>query len=254
MFEHSVVRAHAVAAPHRAGLVSVSLALHGAAVAVALAVSIGSVNFPHTAPDQFAFFQAVAPVTIPPPLGTSDGGARAATPAQKPAQPAPQQPTQPVAPTVVPDSTPTVDASSSASTATGPSTGTNTGPIGQPWGVKDSVGDLDAPPSAEPVQADPAPAIYRIGGDVKPPRVISRVEPKYPRAFMVAGKSAVVRITCVIDKDGHVQNPQIVVSSFAPFNEAVLAAIEQWRFAPGSLNGQAVDTYFDLTVTFSSQR
>lgn len=255
MFETTVVRAHAIAAPRRAALVSVSLVAHVTFIGAAIAASIVSVKFPRNAPDQFAFFEAVAPVTVPPPLGTPDGGHAQAPPQQKPQTQAPQPaPTQITAPSTVPTETPTLEPSTGAGESTASSTG-NSGPVGVPWGDPNGVGDPNAlPTSGMPgtATAAPEPAIYRVGGDVKPPRVISRVEPKYPPAFSRIGKTAVVRVHCVVDKYGRVQNPQIVVSSFAPFNEAVLAAIEQWRFQPGSLNGTAVDTYFELTVTFST--
>ena len=30
-------------------------------------------------------------------------------------------------------------------------------------------------------------------------------------------------------------------------------AVERWTFAPGTLRGQSVETYFELTVTFKSR-
>jgi outer membrane biosynthesis protein TonB len=34
------------------------------------------------------------------------------------------------------------------------------------------------------------------------------------------------------------------------FNQSAVEAVQQWQFAPGSLHGTAIDTIFDLTVTF----
>jgi hypothetical protein len=33
----------------------------------------------------------------------------------------------------------------------------------------------------------------------------------------------------------------------------VLDALQQWTFAPGTLHGQPVDTYFELTITFTTR-
>lgn len=255
MFETSVVRDHAAAAPRRASVLSVSLAAHAVVVIGAAAVAIASVDFPKTAPNQFALFQQVAAVSVPPPLGDPNGGAK---PAPKPVQekpaPAPVS-NQLTAPTTVPDVTPV--ASSSSSTATGPETdappgtGTSTDPLGVPWGDPNSVStDLDVPP----VVATPAPVedkIYTVTGDVKAPIVIHRVEPKFPPALARIRMNATIRVRCIIDKHGNVRDPQVLVSSLPPFNQSVLAAVEQWRFQPATLHAQPIDAWFELTVNFA---
>jgi hypothetical protein len=35
------------------------------------------------------------------------------------------------------------------------------------------------------------------------------------------------------------------------FNQPVIDALRQWTFAPGTLHGSPVDTYFELTITFT---
>jgi hypothetical protein len=145
MFETSVVRAHTQAAPARLRLLTASVIAHSAVVIGTVALSIASADFPVIAPDEYSRAPVFMPLQIPPPLGTPNGGA------QKKVQAAPVKPqpvpTQPTAPPMVPETIPQVDAPStgaSESTATGP--GTEVGPVGVPWGVKDSIGDLDAPP------------------------------------------------------------------------------------------------------------
>ena len=78
MFETSVVRAGALAAQRRSGLVTVSIAAHAAAVVGAITLSIASIDFPKSVPRQMTMFRSVGP---PPPLGTPEGG--------KPPQPKP---------------------------------------------------------------------------------------------------------------------------------------------------------------------
>jgi protein TonB len=84
--------------------------------------------------------------------------------------------------------------------------------------------------------------------------VLRRVEPRYPNGMLRAGMSAKVVVRCIIDKNGNVRDPQVIVSSMPPFNTAVVEAVMQWKFTPGSLHGQAVDTYLDLTVNFATKR
>lgn len=117
-----------------------------------------------------------------------------------------------------------------------------------PWGVPDGVGDLNAPPASVPI---PEQRVYEIAGEVKAPVLLKRVDPPYPSIFVRTRKSATVVVRCIIDRDGRVRDPQIVVPSLPPFNESVIAAVQQWRYRPGSLHGVAVETYLDVTVHFA---
>jgi protein TonB len=258
MFETSVVQAQAVAVKSRVSLFTVSLALHSAVLAGAVAVSIATVEFPTSAPDQFAMFQQVMPVAVPPPLGNPNGGAKPEPkPEPKPAAAPPQQTAQVTAPPTIPNDVPQLDPNAGAVTASadfGTGTGTEPGPVGVPWGVKDGLGSLDTPPGLPTTTEQPVePAVYRVTGEVKGPRVLRRVEPVYPEIMRRAGLAATVRIRCIVDRNGAVRQSEIVTSSYPPFNDAVLAALRQWRFAPGSLHGTAVDTEFELTVQFKTR-
>lgn len=259
MFETSVVQAQAVAVKGRVSLLTVSLALHSAVLIGAVAVSIATVEFPTGAPDQFAMFQQVMPVSVPPPLGNPNGGAKPEPkPEPKPAAAPPQQPAEVTAPQTVPNDVPQLDPNPGAATVSadpgaGTGTGTEPGPVGVPWGVENGVGSLDTPPGPTATQQPAEPEVYRVTGEVKGPRVLRRVEPVYPEIMRRAGLAATVRIRCIVDKNGAVRQSEIVTSSYPPFNDAVLAALRQWRFAPGSLHGTAVDTEFELTVQFKTR-
>ncbi len=255
MFETSVVNAPAKAAPRRLGLLSISLIAHTAVILGVAAVSVASVDFPTTAPDEVANAPLFMPLTIPPPLGNPNGGAPprpAVTPPQR--QETPPPPTQITAPAIVPDEVPVADVPAtgdSNSDATGPADGTGTvpGPIGVPWGVDGGVGDIDTPPVV-----NPAPAvedkIYLPGGEIKAPVAIYKTQPPYPSSMIRNRIPATVAVRCVIDKNGNVRDPQIIKGAMPPFNDAVIKSVLQWRFQPGSYRGQAVETYLDLTVTF----
>jgi protein TonB len=253
MFETSVVHAQAAAARGRFGLLTISLIAHSAVIIGAVAVSVASVDFPGKAPDEVANAPIFMPVTMPPPpLGRPDGGAAPAQPKPSTPPPAPR-PNEVTAPAEIPDDVPTLAATTpgdalSTSNATG--TGTSTEPLGVPWGTKDSIGDLDAPPA---VMATPAieDKVYRIEGDVKAPVLLHRVEPGYPEIMRRNKLTATVIVECVIDKNGRVRDARVVsTNSTPPFNDAVVRALDQWRYKPGSLHGQAVETLLHVTVKF----
>jgi protein TonB len=90
------------------------------------------------------------------------------------------------------------------------------------------------------------------GGEIREAKVLQRVEPVYPRAFLNARlQNVVVTVRCVIDRNGRPRDAEILRSSYPPFNTAVLDALEKWTFTPGTRRGQPVDTWFELTVRFN---
>jgi protein TonB len=125
---------------------------------------------------------------------------------------------------------------------------TGEGPFGDPNGIDGGI-DVGQPATGK------GPAIpdmtYRPGGEVRPARVVRRVEPRYPQVMVHARMAAVVTVSCIVGKDGSIREPTIIKSSYPPFNAAVLDALKQWTFTPGTMRGQPVDTWFELTVSFN---
>jgi protein TonB len=254
MFETSVIQGQLRVATGRLSLLTVSIIAHSAVVIGAIAISIASVDFPTTAPDEFAQVQFSVPVLIPPPLGNPNGGAVKPPDPVKAAAPPVRQPDQVTAPPAIPDTVPANQTVSNSSTTDSNATGipgaTSTEDRGVPWGVKGGVGDKNS--VAEVVAAAPVPEKIYEAHEVKAPVGIYRPAPPYPALLIRTRVPATVVVRCVIDKNGHVRDPQLTLPArLAPFNEAVLATVKQWRFTPGSLNGQAVETYLSLTVHFS---
>jgi protein TonB len=103
------------------------------------------------------------------------------------------------------------------------------------------------------VMTDTAPKIeapLRVGGDVKAPTVINRVEPVYPEVARKARISGIVIVECIIDKTGNVTNVQVLKPLPFGLDQAAVDAVRRWKFRPGTLNGQPVDVIFNLTVNF----
>ena len=251
MFETSVIQSPPRAAGGRLSLLTISIIAHSAVIIGAVVVSVATVDFPAFAPDEFAQAPIFLPVIVPPPLGVLNGGAVRPPEPVRPATPPPQPPpNQITAPSTVPETvTPAATPSTAASTTTGDPSATSTEPKGVPWGTKDSVGELDAPPGVVNVQ--PVEEKIYMPHEVKAPVALFKPSPPYPQVLARARMNATVVVRCIIDKNGHVRDPQVIVSAMAPFNDAVVATVQRWRFTPGSLRGQAVDSYLDLTVRFT---
>ncbi|HEX9982397.1 MAG TPA: energy transducer TonB [Thermoanaerobaculia bacterium] len=116
--------------------------------------------------------------------------------------------------------------------------GTGTGGTG-------SGGD-DAPEGIETKPKGP----LRVGGDVKAPVATDRVDPEYTEVARKSRVAGLVIVEAVINKHGRVEQVRVVKGLPMGLSEAAERAVRQWRFKPGTLNGQPVDTIFNLTVNF----
>jgi len=246
MFESSVIHAEVVA-EKRVGLLSASFAFHALVVIAILANGIRTIEFPTSAPREYAIPVFALPPQVPPALGVPNGGHKQSTP------PAPVKPTTPVAntaPNTVPDH---VEPAASTTTTGDPAATSNDSgsdqPQGVPWGVPHGVG-VDGPPSTATVAPATPDVPLPVGGDVKAPVVIRRVQPVYPKLAINARMNGMVIVECVIDKTGRVREARVLRSTSPMFDQSALDAVQQWQFTPGSLHGQMIDTIFNLTVTF----
>ena len=95
-----------------------------------------------------------------------------------------------------------------------------------------------------------APGAYRVGGEVKAPRVVNRVEPIFTPEARRDKVSGITIIEVLIGKDGRVKDAKVLKPLPDGLSESALAAVEQWEFEPGTLKGEPVDVIFNLTVNF----
>lgn len=90
----------------------------------------------------------------------------------------------------------------------------------------------------------------RVGGNVKPPVAVTRVEPLYTEAARRARIQGLVIIEAVIDRQGNVTEARVLKPLPLGLDTAALEAVKRWKFRPGTLNGQPVPVYYNLTVNF----
>src|ERR1043166_1071670 len=250
MFETSVVRERV--AQRRYSLLSVSLAAHSLVIVAVLAVGIMSISFPKAPPhENIPFIGEAAPP--PPPAAPRQPTPRPAQshPATTVAAVVPHAAVtpMPLTPQTIPDKIPTV---SSTSNDIGPAIGNSTtlGP-----GAGNDIGDPNSVDIGQPGSntAPAADTVFHPGAEVRPAVVIHRVEPQYPQGALRIHMGGTVVVKCIVDKNGNVRDAEVVTSSFSAFDEPALKALQQWRFAPGSFRGKAVDTWFELTIRFQAR-
>jgi protein TonB len=91
-------------------------------------------------------------------------------------------------------------------------------------------------------------APVRVGGDVKPPRLLYGPEPDYPTLARQAKISGVVIIEAVIDEFGSVRGMR-VISGHPMLVHSALTAVSKRKYEPTILDGQP--TPIDLRVEIS---
>lgn len=91
---------------------------------------------------------------------------------------------------------------------------------------------------------------FSVGGDVKAPVLISRVEPIYTEEARKANISGIVIAQAMIDKSGDVRDVKIFKPLPFGLDQAAIDALRQWKYRPGTLNGQPVDVLFNVVINF----
>jgi periplasmic protein TonB len=114
-------------------------------------------------------------------------------------------------------------------------------------GVLGGVLSTAAKPVAAPAAVKSAP--IRVGGRVKPPRVIFQVPPAYPPLARQARIEGQVQIDAVLDENGNVVEMK-VVSGPPLLHQAALEALRKWKYEPTYLNDQPIAVQLIVTVTF----
>jgi len=104
-------------------------------------------------------------------------------------------------------------------------------------------------PLAPPAGESQAPVRIRVGGALKPPRLVSSVEPVYPAMARNAGIEGDVVIDTAIDQKGNITSAR-VVSGPPMLRQAALDALRQWKYAPSMLNGEPVPVQVTVRIKF----
>ncbi len=120
-------------------------------------------------------------------------------------------------------------------------------------GREEEAGELERSSAASPnprPNATPTAGVYRIGGDVKPPVLIEKKEPEYTEEARLAKLAGTSVLSVEIWPDGLAHNPRIVRSIGLGLDEKAIDAIRQWRFRPGTKEGQPVAVAATIEVNF----
>ena len=115
-------------------------------------------------------------------------------------------------------------------------------------GIISSTSSLAAVPKLGPKVVTPIQRV-RISQGVTKGLLTYRIEPTYPTVAREARIHGEVVLTALIDKDGNIENLQLV-SGHPMLAPAAINAVKQWRYKPYLLNGQPVEVETTITVNF----
>lgn len=212
----------------------VSVAVHALVVATAIVLSGWAFQEPPD-PDTPTIFQVSLPAPAGPAARNSptESSRRTGQPPQPTIRPA--LPEAWSLPAVVPLSS--SDSKQAGSDAVGDSEG---GGGTVPGGISTD------PSAAGRGEGPPIP----VGGDVREPRLIQRVEPAYPDAARIARIQGLVVLEAIITTAGRVENLRVLRSPSPLLSESALSAVGRWRYLPATLNERPVNVFLTVTVDF----
>jgi protein TonB len=92
----------------------------------------------------------------------------------------------------------------------------------------------------------------RITSQLSEGQLVNRVEPIYPHIAAISGIQGQVKLHAIIGRDGRIQSLS-AISGHPLLLRAALDAVEQWRYRPYVLNGEAVEVETLITVNFKKE-
>jgi protein TonB len=113
----------------------------------------------------------------------------------------------------------------------------------------DGLQGIGASSAAIPQPTAPPPGPVRIGGQIKPPRLIFSALPIYPSVAKQAGIEGDVVVDASIDKTGHVVATKVIAGPLM-LRQAAVDALRQWKYEPSLLNGEPIAMQTRVTIRF----
>ncbi len=83
------------------------------------------------------------------------------------------------------------------------------------------------------------------------PVPLTQTEPVYPPSLVKKNIQGVVVVQFIISTDGNVYDAAVVRAPDKLLGEAAVQAVLQWKFRPGMVNGQPVNSLVEVPITFS---
>ena len=92
--------------------------------------------------------------------------------------------------------------------------------------------------------------MYRVGGGVSAPSIVSARQPDYTDEASRVHKEGKVVISLIVDTAGRARNLRVVSPLGYGLDEKAIQAVQQWRFQPGMKDGKPVNVQLNIEVEF----
>ncbi len=92
--------------------------------------------------------------------------------------------------------------------------------------------------------------VYRVGGEVSAPVLVSKTEPEYSEEARKAKYSGTVLLSLVVDANGLPRDIKVLRPLGLGLDEKAIEAVQKWRFRAGMKGGHAVATQATIEVSF----
>ena len=93
----------------------------------------------------------------------------------------------------------------------------------------------------------------QIGGNIKPPVIITKFKPRYTEEARKARIEGIVLLQTVVDTRGNVTRVQVVKGLTMGLTESAIETVQQWKYKPATLDGKPVEVFMLMQVRFSLQ-
>lgn len=108
----------------------------------------------------------------------------------------------------------------------------------------------EQPKSQESKTENAEGKVYEVGGEVKSPKLVHYVEPSFSPKANEAYVEGTVRISTIITKTGAATNPRVLSGLNTEEDRTAIEALKQWKFEPGTRNGQPVNVRVTVEINF----
>lgn len=92
--------------------------------------------------------------------------------------------------------------------------------------------------------------VFRIGGGVSAPMILSKTEPEYSEEARKAKYQGTVVLMIIVDDKGMPQNIRVVRPLGLGLDEKAIEAVQKWRFRPALKDGRPVKVEATVEVNF----
>jgi TonB family protein len=95
-----------------------------------------------------------------------------------------------------------------------------------------------------------SPGVYRVGGGVSVPKLITSTQPEYTAEARAARIEGTVELLFVIGQDGAPHSVQVQKALGFGLDEKAIECVARWRFNPGVYQDKPVPVAATLVVIF----